>query len=92
MPIEAARLLGDDQVPPLGLDAGPDLVDTGAAHQFAADLRLRDDLDVQLVGLEVAGHIVGQESTAVGDLILGARLPLFLSGVAGLDQNLGRPT
>ncbi|MFM8634207.1 MAG: hypothetical protein ACKOEX_05285, partial [Planctomycetia bacterium] len=25
--VEAARLLGDDQVPPLRLDAGPDLID-----------------------------------------------------------------
>ena len=92
VPIEAARLLADDQVPPLGLDAFPHLVNAGSVQQFAADLRLSDDLDDQLVELDVAGQIVGQESPAVGDLILGARLPLFLSGVAGLDQSLGRPT
>ena len=92
LPIEAARLLGNDHVPPLGRDARPDLVDPGAAQQLAADLRLADDLDVEPVEFDATGQIVGQVAPATVDLVFGARLPLFLGGVASLDQNLGRPT
>ena len=42
--VEAARLLGDDHVPPLGLDAGPDLIDPRAVGDLAADLGLLADL------------------------------------------------
>jgi predicted nucleic acid-binding protein len=59
--IETARLLGDDDIPPLGLDAGPDLIDSRAIGDLAAHLGLRDDLDADLLGLIALGQARSEE-------------------------------
>jgi hypothetical protein len=85
--VEAARLFGDDQVPPLGLDAGPDLIDAGAVGDLTADLGLLDDVDRHLRGLGALGQAGIEESPAGGDLIVDARLPLLLGRKPGMDQD-----
>ena len=90
MPVEPARLLCQDDVPAVGLDASPDLVDSGPVGDLSADLRLADDLHVHLLGPVVPGKVGCQEPLAGVDLSIDARLTLLVGRVACVDQNIER--
>ncbi|MEY3204770.1 MAG: hypothetical protein RLZZ21_1101 [Planctomycetota bacterium] len=85
--IESARLLGDDQVPSLRLDAGPDLIDACTVGDLAADLGLLDDLNRDLRGLGALGQAGIEEGPAGGDLVVDTRLPLLLCREPSVDQD-----
>jgi hypothetical protein len=85
--VEAARLLGDDHVPAVGLYAGPHLIDARAVGDFAAHLGLLADLDRHLRRLRTLGQAAVEEGPAGGDLVIDARLPLLLGGEPGMDED-----
>ena len=89
--IEPARLLGENQIPPLGLDPGPDLVDPRPRGQFSGYLRLADELHIDLLGGVPLRQTGGQERLAQSNLVVDARLPLLLGGEPGMDQDVERP-
>jgi hypothetical protein len=88
--IEAARLLGDDDVPSLSLDAGPDLIDARAVGDLTADLGLGDHVDLQLLGLGSFGQLGFEERPTGIDLIVDTRLSLLLGAEPGLDEDAER--
>jgi hypothetical protein len=84
--VEPARFLSDDQVPSLGLDACPNLIDPRAIGDLTADLGLGNDVDHDLLRLPALGQVRLQERSAGGHLVVDARLPLLLRGEPGVDQ------
>ena len=88
--VEPARFLGDDKVPSLGLDAGPDLIDPRAVGDLAADLGLDNDVDLDLLRLPALRQVRLQERPARGHLVVDARLTLLLRGEPGVDQGAER--
>ena len=88
--VQPARFLGDDQVPSLGLDACPNLIDPWAVGDLAADLGLGNDVDHDLLRLPALGQVRLQERPAGGHLVVDTRLPLFLGGEPGVDQGVER--
>ena len=91
MAVETARLLSDDQIPPLGVDAGPYLIDAWSVGDLTADLRLLDVVDHQLRGLHALGQIGIQEAAAGGVLVVDAGGTLLLGREPGLDERAERP-
>jgi hypothetical protein len=87
--VKPARLLGENE-PPLGLDAGPDLLDARAVGDLAAHLGLRDDFDDDLLGLIALGQVRLEERPAGRDLVVDARLPLRFGGKPGVGQDAKR--
>jgi hypothetical protein len=68
MPVEPARLFRQDDVPAVGLDASPDLIDSGPVGDLCADLRLADDLHVHLLERAFPGKVGCQKPLAAMDL------------------------
>ena len=71
--VEPSRFLGDDQVPSLGLDAGPNLIDPRAIGNLTADLGLGNDVDHDLLRLPALGQVRLQERPAGGHLVIDTR-------------------
>jgi len=74
MPVEPARLFRQDDVPAVGLDASPDLVDSRPVSDLSADLRFADDLHVHLIGPVVPRKVGRQKPLAGMDLSIDGAL------------------